>query len=194
MITEFVMAWEKRKRDLEMYLRNHNQSEYDEYSKLVKLLFEIVINPELKKGTGWHDGTYSTRRMTVIDDGDYQGTYVFVIPKNAYQPDVEEYVYTHVDYGSCSGCDTLQGIHCYNVNVHPTENQLRGYMDLCLHLLQKCNHMHYDDPAPAMRESMEKAEHTLLRIEDILDMCGSVEQIREELDRYFEKEKQDDQT
>ena len=75
-------------------------------------------------------------RMTVIDDGDYQGTQIFIIPKNTYQPSVEDYVMTNTYYGSCSGCDTLQAI-CDYENGLPTDDQVKGYMTLALHLVQK---------------------------------------------------------
>jgi hypothetical protein len=49
MIKEFIEAWEKNKEKLENYFRNTNQDEYDEYEKIVKKLFEKVINPYVKK-------------------------------------------------------------------------------------------------------------------------------------------------
>lgn len=75
--------------------------------------------------------------MTVIDNGDYQGTQIFIIPSNTYQPSVEDYVYTNTYYGSCSGCDTLQAISNYEEGF-PDEEQIKDYMELSLHLLQKC--------------------------------------------------------
>lgn len=76
--------------------------------------------------------------MTVIDNGDYQGTQIFLIPMETYQPSVEDYVYTNTYYGSCSGCDTLQAIQSYDYNELPNEEQIKDYMTLALHLLQKC--------------------------------------------------------
>ena len=75
--------------------------------------------------------------MTIIDDGDYQGTQIFIIPLNTYQPNVKDYVYTNTYYGSCSGCDTLQAISYYDREL-PSETQIKEYMQLALHLLQKC--------------------------------------------------------
>ena len=75
--------------------------------------------------------------MTVIDNGDYQGTQIFLIPLDVYQPDVNQYVFTNTYYGSCSGCDTLQGI-LYRYYETPDENQIKDLMQLALHLLQKC--------------------------------------------------------
>ena len=75
--------------------------------------------------------------MTVVDDGDYQGTEIFIMPLDEYQPDIENYIYTHTYYGSCSGCDTLQHISMYDDEL-PNEVQIQDYMELALHLLQKC--------------------------------------------------------
>ena len=147
MIKEFVEAWEKNKDKLEEYLKTHKQEEYYSYKQLVKLLFDIVINPEIDKHEGLFELTalYDTGNILTIDDGDYQGTLIFVLHENRYQPSVDEYVYTNVGYGSCSGCDTLQAIHCYSVGETPDETQLKDYMTLCLHLLQRCKRMSDDE-------------------------------------------------
>ena len=135
MIREFCLAWEKNKGKLEEYIRSTPQSKYSEYKDLVKLIFDLVINPEEKI-------TYDTENITVIDDGDYQGTLIFVLYKDVYQPSVSDYVYTSVDYGSCSGCDTLQGILDYGSwEYFSTDQQVRDYMTLCLHLLEGCTPM-----------------------------------------------------
>lgn len=136
MIKEFCLAWEKNKEKLENYFRTTEQGEYCKYEDLVELLFDIVINPSIEDGYYWFD----TKNILVIDDGDYQGTQVFILHRNKYQPSVEDYVYTNTCYGSCSYCDTLQGIHGYESGL-PDEQQVEDYMSLCLHLLQRCNFM-----------------------------------------------------
>ena len=136
MIKEFCLAWEKNKGKLEEYFRTTKQSKYDSYKELVKLLFDIAINPSIKNSYERFD----TENILVIDDGDYQGTQVFILHRNDYQPSVEDYVYTNTCYGSCSGCDTLQRIHQYE-NGLPDEEQVKDYMQLCLYLLQRCNFM-----------------------------------------------------
>lgn len=143
MIKEFVDAWDKNKGKLEEYFKTHKQSEYDGYESLVKLLFEVVINPEYDGD--WTRETFDTTKIHRIDDGDYQGTLIFLIPKDTYQPSVEEYVYTSVYYGSCSGCDTLQWIQSFDYNELPSENQVKEYMTLCLHLLQHCKMLTEED-------------------------------------------------
>lgn len=136
MVKEFCLAWEKNKGKLEEYFRTTPQSEYDSYELLVRRLFDIVINPSIEDSYYQFD----TGDILVIDDGDYQGTQVFILHRNCYQPSVEDYVYTNTYYGSCSGCDTLQAIHWYEYGL-PNEQQVEDYMELCLHLLQKCNFM-----------------------------------------------------
>lgn len=107
MIKEFCLAWEKNKDKLEEYFRKTRQEEYGNYEDLVKLLFDIVINPSIECDHYRLD----TENILVIDDGDYQGTQVFILHRDQYQPSVEDYVYTNTYYGSCSGCDTLLSIN-----------------------------------------------------------------------------------
>lgn len=140
MIRDFILAWEKNKKNLEEYIRTHAMGDYDTYQSLTKLLFDIVINPEM---TGYRE-PFDTENILVIDDGDYQGTLIFVLHRNCYQPNTGEYVYTSVNYGSCSGCDTLQAIHIYEYDKLPDEEQVSDYMDLLLHLLQHCHYMKED--------------------------------------------------
>ena len=137
MIKSFIKSWEKNKDKLEEYIKTHKQQEYDSYKFLVKLIFEIVINPDINV---CGDGIFDTDEIDVLDHGDYQGTLIFILHRNTYQPCVDEYVYTYVEYGSCSGCDTLQSIHRYDED-EPDENQVEDYMTLCLHLVQHCKPM-----------------------------------------------------
>lgn len=134
MIKEFVEKWNKYKNDLENYFRNTKQVEYNTYKEIVRLLFEKIINKDIDYAK------YDTKNILVIDDGDYQGTQIFVLHKDTYQPSVEEYVYTNTYYGSCSGCDTLRAISGYDDGL-PNEDQIKDYMKLALHLLQKCKYM-----------------------------------------------------
>lgn len=75
MIKEFCLAWEKNKDKLEEYFRKTRQEEYGNYEDLVKLLFDIVINPSIECDHYRLD----TENILVIDDGDYQGTQVFIL-------------------------------------------------------------------------------------------------------------------
>jgi len=69
------------------------------YEGILTIAIEFIANDEyneLKKDNKIH----------TIDDGDYQGTLLFIMPANTYQP--YKYFWTMVAYGSCSGCDTIQ--------------------------------------------------------------------------------------
>lgn len=128
MIPEIIQQWDIRKNALENYFRTHKQKEYcGSYKDILIKIFEFIIL----------DKDYNISKITVVDDGDYQGTQIFLIPEETYQPSEDEYLITSVGYGSCSGCDTLQSIHSYNDEKKPSESQVSEYMTLALHLIQK---------------------------------------------------------
>lgn len=129
MIKEFIKKWEKYKRDLENYFKTNKQSEYDSYEKIVKKIIELIINKD-------SSDKYLYGDLLVIDDGNYQGTQIFIAHINCYEPSIEDYIYTNNYYGTCSGCDTLLGISCYEDGL-PNEQQIKEYMNLSLHLIQK---------------------------------------------------------
>lgn len=130
MITELVKQWEENKHRLEEYFRTTEQGAYTSYSAIVRKVFELCI-PEADEFNGW-----ALDKMILIDDGDYQGTQIFIIPVDTYQPSAHDYVTTNTFYGSCSGCDTLQAICEYNYGI-PNEEQVKSYMTLALHLVQR---------------------------------------------------------
>lgn len=140
MIKEFVESWNKHKDELKDYFKNNTQCNYEKYEYIVKLLFEKVINADIT----YDFEKFDTKDIKVIDDGDYQGTQIFILHKNSYQPDVNEYVYTHTCYGSCSGCDTLLAILGCDYDKKPNEEQVEDLMQLALHLLQRCKYMEED--------------------------------------------------
>ena len=131
MIQEVVKQWDENKHKLEEYFRTTKQEEYSgSYKSILQKIIELVV-------TGKDEyNKYDATKITVVDDGDYQGTQLFLIPTDTYQPSVEDYLITHTYYGSCSGCDTLQAISSYEDDL-PTEEQVKEYMTLALHLVQK---------------------------------------------------------
>lgn len=126
MIQEFVELWDKNKDKLRDYISKTNQSEYDTYENLVKILIEKVL----------HDIGLDTEKMVVIDHGHYQGTKLFIIPNSMYQPEFSDYYSTYAEYGSCSVCDAMDSISPNHRNI-PDEVQVKKYMLLSLHLLQR---------------------------------------------------------
>jgi hypothetical protein len=134
MIIELVNQWEENKHKLKEYFRTTNQNEYGSYKSILKKVFELCI-PQSNDYSEW-----DLDKMTVIDDGDYQGTLIFIVPIDCYQPSLGDYVVTNTYYGSCSGCDTLRGIRDSTDdygNGFPNEEQVKEYMTLALHLVQK---------------------------------------------------------
>ena len=136
-----IDLWDKNQNKLERYFATTNQSEYDDYLKLVKLIVKKVLNNDNE--CDYMHPNYDIDNITVIDNGDWQGTLIFLIPQKTYQPSASEYLVTYSWYGSCSGCDTLQSIHQYRYGL-PNEEQVNDYMTLCLHLVQRMKPL-YDD-------------------------------------------------
>lgn len=125
MIKEFVQAFEDNIARVRRAFCEHCP---EDYKQIVCEVVKAINNYEEKKyGYPYPDNIH------VINDGDYQGTLVFVIPEFDYQP--MEYWYVRVAYGSCSGCDTLQGIGWWHPN-NPTKQQLDDVMMLALHVVQ----------------------------------------------------------
>ena len=124
MIQQFVDAYMKRKDAFRLALSQHHP---ENYLTLVKLLVE-AINPNGECGAP------DPSKIHQIDDGECQGTLLFIIPALTYQPST--YWMTAVSYGSCSGCDILEGIRDYS-SEKPTPEQVEQYLTLMLHLVQK---------------------------------------------------------
>ena len=97
----------------------------EDYKAIVKAVVKVI-------GKGEDYDTPSTERIHAIDDGHYQGTLVFVIGAEGYQP--SGYWYVQVGYGSCSGCDSLSNIRGYNDET--TDQDAKDYWTLALHILQ----------------------------------------------------------
>lgn len=121
--------WEKNRDALKYKISRIGDVSALEYEDLVKLTFSTIYN----EGSGeeiYPYGRLDLDYVTVIDNGDYQGTLLFVIPFKTYQPSESEYLMTYVGYGSCSGCDTLMSITDYN-REPPTKEQVSDLLTLC---------------------------------------------------------------
>lgn len=133
MIDEFVAAWEKRRNEVEaVFFEKHPE----EYIDVVRAVVSILSDA--------YDYDYESpdpSRIHEINDGDYQGTLLYVVGANSYQPSV--YWWVMVDYGSCSGCDALEGIRSCGDDP-PTAGQVEQYMTLALHIVQKLKRLDGD--------------------------------------------------
>ena len=124
MIQAFVDRWEQNKQIAEDEFRREAPQSY---TAVVKAAVLAV------KGDAYDEPNLDPERIHVIDDGHYQGTLLFVIAAENYQPST--YHAVAVSYGSCSGCDTLQAINGYSDDP-PTDEQVGQYMTLALHIVQ----------------------------------------------------------
>lgn len=131
---DIVSAWDKKQKDVREWIATIKNNEFS-YKSLLENTVKILFGENYDCS-----GMPDFERITEIDNGNYQGTLVFVIGGKGYQPSVEDHWYTSVYYGSCSGCDTLQGISEYSDEL-PSEDQIQQYWTLCLHMIQKMKRM-----------------------------------------------------
>lgn len=130
MIQEFVDNFMKREQELKCWIKECSDINY-------KTLVEMTIKAISKEDDyGYPDHN----RVHELDDGDYQGTLVYVIAANGYQPN--DYWYVKIYYGSCSGCDTIEAIRDYSDEM--TEQKVNDYFTLCLHIVQGLKKMGED--------------------------------------------------
>ena len=132
MIAEFVELFMAGKPKIEA---TFSEAHPENYKAIVEAVVTVLNNEE-------DYGAPDPKRIHELDDGDYQGTLVYVIAATGYQP--SDYWYVKVGYGSCSGCDTLEGIRSYS-DDKPTEGQVRDYMTLALHIVQGLKKMGDDE-------------------------------------------------
>jgi hypothetical protein len=131
---DIVKAWDENQIKVREWIATVNNSDFSYYMLLQNIIRILFAENDDAYGLPDHN------RITTIDNGDYQGTLVFVIGGKGYQPSVEDHWYTSVYYGSCSGCDTLQSISVYDDGL-PNGNQVQQYWTLCLHMIQKMKRM-----------------------------------------------------
>ncbi len=125
MILNYVKQWEERKHLLEQWL---TKNEPNSYQFIYETLFRLVITRSERGELEW-----DWKRFKVLDNGDYQGNKIFILCSNTYQPELTDYIFTSVAYGSCSGCDTFQAIQ----ESEDKAERVKGYMTLALHMVQE---------------------------------------------------------
>jgi len=123
MIKELVNRYMENKDNLKKVFAQSHQVNYNE---IVNNVFKLLKNND--------SFNVDLKKLRQIDDGDYQGTLLYLIPRDCYQPD--GYWYVKVGYGSCSGCDTLEDIKDYEFNSIPSKEQVKQYMQLALNIVQ----------------------------------------------------------
>lgn len=118
--------WNKNRGKLYDAILNHDLPIH--YIDLVKLSVDCILNDGNDEYFKW-----DTQNITVIDNGDYQGTLLFMIPEDTYQPSECGYLLTYAGYGSCSGCDSILSITSYEDEM--TDLIAKGLLMLCKDLI-----------------------------------------------------------
>lgn len=128
--------WNQNKNILEKALHEAVGLNECGYSEIIKLIVKEILNGGKTENEYDDDYFWDADNITIVDNGDYQGTLLFLIPCDTYQPSEYEYLLTYVGYGSCSGCDTLMSIQSdgdYGKKL--TDGQVRDIMRLCMNIV-----------------------------------------------------------
>lgn len=124
METKFVERFDNKRNEIKetlAFLLDTCKDDID-YSDIVRIVIDAIHED---------DGDPNPNAIHEIDDGDYQGMLLFVIPEDEWQP--YDYWHVRVGYGSCSACDTLKGI-LYGSDDR--EQQINDLLTLALHIFQ----------------------------------------------------------
>lgn len=127
METKFVERFDNKKNEIKetlAFLLDTCKDDID-YSDIVRIVIDAIHED---------DGDPNPNAIHEIDDGDYQGMLLFVIPADEWQP--YDYWHVRVFYGSCSACDTLQSI-LYDSDDR--DQQINDLLTLALHIFQGLN-------------------------------------------------------
>lgn len=122
--------WNKNKDKLEAALRETKLCDQT-YQSLLALTVKNILNDGLGDDDYSDDNRWDADEITTIDNGNYQGTLLFLIPADTYQPSEYEYLMTYIGYGSCSCCDYLQSITPWDDDEPVTDEDIKNFMSLC---------------------------------------------------------------
>lgn len=149
MIKFCLVKWEAGKKDLKKAFEAMCCHEICSYEILLSMVVQYVLNANVSKEDlekfdcmDWESRdflnvTWAKENITAVNDGDYQGTLIFLIPTRTSQPGAGDYLMTDISYGSCSLCDTLQAINdeASSNGNSLTPKQIDLYLQLCKDML-----------------------------------------------------------
>ena len=119
MYQELIDRFHAAENELKDLFTRHHPSDYEELvGWVIKAISDDLSGPD-------HENIQQTR------SGGYSGTLLFTIADKS-----DGFWYAKIDYGSCSACDTLEGIRKYS-DEPPTREQTADYMSLALHIVQQ---------------------------------------------------------
>ena len=132
MIKYCLEHWDKNKDVLQKYLQTKDNDYINRlsYKDICRLVFVYILSGNEESG----DIEFDVCNITEIDNGDYQGTLLFLIPFDTYQPSEYEYFMTYIGYGSCSVCDALQSLQFED----DKEVMIKELMLICKDIVANC--------------------------------------------------------
>jgi hypothetical protein len=148
MIVKFLKRWDERQH---LVRAQFTANAPESYKEIVEAVLTALAGEE---EYNWPDPS----KLTELSHGGYPGTLLYIVPGNNYSPDT--YYAVSVDYGSCSGCDTLQAIGGYFKET-PTPEQVDQYMQLAFDVLRgfkQISGYSYDETAEEATEKQRAAE------------------------------------
>ncbi len=127
MLKILAEQWGKYNKELKERLTQIEQTrDVDSYKELLKETFDVIFNNHLPAGFN----KLNLQNITEIDNGDYQGTLLFLVPIGNWCPSEYDYLMTYIGYGSCSGCDSLQAA------LYGSEDKVFSLLEICKDILQ----------------------------------------------------------
>ena len=132
MIRYCLDHWERNKDILKKYFLSKDEEFIKNlsYKSICYFTFSYILEGDEFKD----DISLNLKEITVIDNGDYQGTLLFLIPFDRYQPSEYEYFMTYIGYGSCSVCDALLSLQSQDTK----EEMIDDLMLICKDLISNC--------------------------------------------------------
>lgn len=130
MLKIIAEKWRKNRAKLKNKFETTKELNLCNYKDIVKMTFDVICNDDKE------NKLLDCKHITQIDNGHYQGTLIYLIPFDTYQPAEYNYLMTYVGYGSCSGCDTLMSILEYNEGELLTSKQVKDFMRLALDIMR----------------------------------------------------------
>lgn len=135
MIQAFVDQFMSSEKEVKQDFADNPPTSYSDIVKrVVTVLQDTPEQEEVKENEQWVE-IPDSQRITCIDDGEYQGTQLYIIGAKGYQPST--YYAVFVPYGSCGGCDTFESIQGYDWDEPLIEQQIKDYWTLALHMVQR---------------------------------------------------------
>ena len=103
-----------------------------DYIDIVKFTFNFLNTCNVRSVVGCE---FDIDKIVQINNGDYKGDIIYVIPLARYQLSITDHYYTHNYYGSCSWCDVLESIkHYERTECEKLDELYKISIDLLFHL------------------------------------------------------------